>query len=162
MKYLQNLLTEQHTYVHDKVLLPLLLEHFASGAGFLASGNFWSMISAFGFPRFSMFSSLKSFHGLAWVYWCHLQTELIEWLLKNQFRSFPSTMDYHVHTCSRSVMPDSFVIPWTVVRQAPLSRSFPGKNTGVGCHFLLQGIFPTRDWTFISWVFCVGRWVLYQ
>ena len=21
---------------------------------------------------------------------------------------------------------------------------FPGKNTGVGCHFLLQGIFPTR------------------
>ena len=20
---------------------------------------------------------------------------------------------------------------------------FPGKNTGVGCHFLLQGIFPT-------------------
>ena len=21
----------------------------------------------------------------------------------------------------------------------------PGKNTGVGCHFLLQGIFPTRD-----------------
>ena len=124
--------------------------------------KFWSMISAFGFPRFSMFSSLKSFHGLAWVYWCHLQTELIEWLLKNQFRSFPSTMDYHVHTCSRSVMPDSFVIPWTVVRQAPLSRSFSGKNTGVGCHFLLQGIFPTRDWTFISWVFCVGRWVLYH
>ena len=22
--------------------------------------------------------------------------------------------------------------------------SFPGKNTGVGCHFLLQGIFPTQ------------------
>ena len=22
---------------------------------------------------------------------------------------------------------------------------FPGKNTGVGCHFLLQGIFPTKD-----------------
>ena len=21
--------------------------------------------------------------------------------------------------------------------------NFPGKNTGVGCHFLLQGIFPT-------------------
>ena len=21
---------------------------------------------------------------------------------------------------------------------------FPGKNTGVGCHFLLQGIFPTQ------------------
>ena len=23
---------------------------------------------------------------------------------------------------------------------------FPGKNTGVGCHFLLQGIFPIREW----------------
>ena len=23
-------------------------------------------------------------------------------------------------------------------------QSFPGKNTGVGCHFLLQGIFPTQ------------------
>ena len=26
--------------------------------------------------------------------------------------------------------------------QAPLSMDFPGKNTGVGCHSLLQGIFP--------------------
>ena len=23
---------------------------------------------------------------------------------------------------------------------------FPGKNTGEGCHFLLQGIFPTQGW----------------
>ena len=23
---------------------------------------------------------------------------------------------------------------------------FPGKSTGVGCHFLLQGIFPTQGW----------------
>ena len=32
---------------------------------------------------------------------------------------------------------------WTVAYQAPLSMGSPGKNTGVGCHFLLQGIFPT-------------------
>ena len=31
-----------------------------------------------------------------------------------------------------------FVTPWTVAHQAPLSTGFPGKNTGVGCHFLLQ------------------------
>ena len=37
-----------------------------------------------------------------------------------------------------------FVTPWTVDRQAPLSMDFPGKNTGVGCHALLQGIFPTQ------------------
>ena len=24
-------------------------------------------------------------------------------------------------------------------------RDFPGKNTGVGCHFLLQGICPIQD-----------------
>ena len=28
--------------------------------------------------------------------------------------------------------------------QDPLSMHFPGKNTGVGCHFLLQGILPTQ------------------
>ena len=28
--------------------------------------------------------------------------------------------------------------------QAPPSMGFPGKKTGVGCHALLQGIFPTR------------------
>jgi len=62
-----------------------------------------------------------------------------------------------------------FVTPWTVVRQAPLSTisrsllkfmsfqlamlsnhflcpwEFPGRNTGVGCQFLLQGIFLTQE-----------------
>ena len=42
-----------------------------------------------------------------------------------------------------SVVSDS-VTPWTVARQASLSMGFPGKNTGVGCHALLQGIFPTQ------------------
>ena len=37
-----------------------------------------------------------------------------------------------------------FVTPWTTAHQAPCPWDFPGKNTGVGCHFLLQGIFPTQ------------------
>ena len=37
----------------------------------------------------------------------------------------------------------------------------PGKNTGMGCHFLLQGIFPTRDWTQVSCISCIGKWILY-
>ena len=37
-----------------------------------------------------------------------------------------------------------FSPPWTVARQAPLSMEFLGKNTGVSCHFLLQGIVPTQ------------------
>ena len=32
-----------------------------------------------------------------------------------------------------------FATPWTVAYQAP-----PGNSTGVDCHFLFQGIFPTQ------------------
>ena len=37
-----------------------------------------------------------------------------------------------------------FATLWTVAHQALLSRDFPGKNTGVDSHFLLQEIFPTQ------------------
>ena len=37
-----------------------------------------------------------------------------------------------------------FATPWTVVHYEPLPWHSPGKNTGVGCHSLLQGIFPTQ------------------
>ena len=41
-------------------------------------------------------------------------------------------------------MSDSFVTPWTVAFQAPMSMGSPDKNTGVGHHSLLQGISPTQ------------------
>ena len=59
-------------------------------------------------------------------------------------------------------MSDSFATPWTVARQAPLSRDFPGKNPGVGCHALLPEIFPTQGSALISYVSCIGRRVLYH
>ena len=37
--------------------------------------------------------------------------------------------------------------PWTT--KAPQSMDFSGKNTGAGCHFLLQGIFLTQESTHI-------------
>ena len=37
-----------------------------------------------------------------------------------------------------------FVTLWTTVHQTPLSMEFSSKNTGVVCHFLLQGIFQIR------------------
>ena len=41
-----------------------------------------------------------------------------------------------------------------------LSRDFPGKNTGVGCHFPPPGeSSQPRNWTH---VFCIGRWILYH
>ena len=44
-----------------------------------------------------------------------------------------------------------FATPWTVVYQSP-----PGKNTGVGCHFLLQGSSWPKDWTHVS--LCLLHW----
>ena len=40
-----------------------------------------------------------------------------------------------------------FAAPWAVAHQAPPSMGFSrqGKNTGVGCHSLLQGIFPGNE-----------------
>ena len=56
-------------------------------------------------------------------------------------------------------MSDCFATPWTVARQAPLTMDFPGKITGVGCHFLLQGIFPIQGLN-SSLLYC--RQILYQ
>ena len=46
------------------------------------------------------------------------------------------------------LQPARLLCPW----------DFPGKNTGVGGHFLLQGIFPTQG-THVS---CAGRQILYH
>ena len=58
----------------------------------------------------------------------------------------------------RSVMSDS-ATPRTVAHQAPLSMGSPGKDTGVGCHSLLQGIFPTQG-SNLSLLYC--RQMLYH
>ena len=52
-----------------------------------------------------------------------------------------------------------FVTLWTVAHQAPLWDS-PGKNTGVGCHFLLQGIFLTRDRSHVPCISYTGTQIL--
>ena len=44
-----------------------------------------------------------------------------------------------IHSLSRVQL---FTTLWTAAHQTPLSLDSPGKNTGVGCHSFLQGIFP--------------------
>ena len=39
---------------------------------------------------------------------------------------------------------------------------FPGKNTIVGCHFLLQMDLPNPGIACVSHVSCIGKWVLYH
>ena len=38
-----------------------------------------------------------------------------------------------------------FATQWSVVARVLCSWNSPGKNTGVGCHFLLQGLSPTQE-----------------
>ena len=54
-----------------------------------------------------------------------------------------------------------FVTQWTVAHQAALSvhGDFPGKNTGVGCHPLLQGIFQTQE---LNQGLLHCRWILHK
>ena len=49
----------------------------------------------------------------------------------------------------RGLQPTRLLCPW----------DFPGKDTGVGCHFLLQGIFPTQG-SNPGLLYC--RQILYQ
>ena len=50
---------------------------------------------------------------------------------------------------SDSLRPHGLYSPW----------NSPGQNTAVGCHFLLQGIFPTQRWN-PGLLHC--RWILYH
>ena len=54
------------------------------------------------------------------------------------------------------VVSDS-VILWTVAHQNPLSMGFPGKNTGVCCHLLLQGTLKGLNPPLL-----LGRQILYH
>ena len=49
--------------------------------------------------------------------------------------------------------------PWTLTCQIPCPWHFPGKNTGVGCHFLSKGSSQCRGQTWISFT---GRQILHH
>ena len=48
-----------------------------------------------------------------------------------------------------------FATPWTTA----CHWIFPSKNTGVGCHFLLQEIFQAQG---SNLVYCIGRLILHH
>ena len=51
------------------------------------------------------------------------------------------------------------VTPWTVALQAPLSMEFSSQEYGVGCHFLLQEIFPSQG---LNLGLLYYRWIVYH
>ena len=68
-----------------------------------------------------------------------------------------------VHVCAQSLNRVwLFATPWTIATRLLCLWDFPGKNIRVGCHFLLQGIFPTQGSNRISCISYIGRRVLYH
>ena len=53
-----------------------------------------------------------------------------------------------------------FVIPWISPPDSSVHGDSPGKNSGVGCHSILQGIFSTQELNQISCIACrfFARW----
>ena len=79
----------------------------------------------------------------------------------NTSEEFLGCMCVCVSVCvciSCSVVSDSSWSHGTIAHQASLSMGFRGKNTGVGCHFLLQGIFPSEG---LNPCLLQCRWILY-
>ena len=56
---------------------------------------------------------------------------------RTRLSDWPEERNLHICIVCMRVQP--FVLLWTVACQAPRSMRSPGKNTGVGCHGLLQG-----------------------
>ena len=113
------------------------------------------------------FVPLVDFLNLAVVYevilWCPHQSDLLLKAVNLQVAlgscfQFPLMVIYtsnpqlyfnhfsmYAHVCARMLSGILlFATPWTVAARLLCSWDFPGKDTGVGCHFLLQGIFLTQ------------------
>ena len=83
--------------------------------------------------------------------WNHLSLKFSLW---GDFR-------FLVSMCLCSVM-SNFLQPHGLSARLLCPWNFPGKNTGIGCHFLLRWIFQPRDQTHISCISCIGRQIFYD
>ena len=101
---------------------------------------------------------LQPEYGLTlWLWWPCLEWH--QWMLI--FKNFlANNVTMWLGVLSPLVVSDS-VILWTVAHQNPLSMGFPGKNTGMGCHFFLQEIFPAQRWNLRLLCFVHRRRILY-
>ena len=78
--------------------------------------------------------------------WSPLDRQLLV-VLSNQTHFDSCICYYHDSVCrvlSRSVISDTLQPHGLQPTRLPCPWNFPGKFTGLGCHFLLQGIFPTQ------------------
>ena len=78
------------------------------------------------------------FHGL-YSPWGRKESETTEWPLLSLSLTFSFITKVKLLSCVQL-----FATPWTVPARLLHPWDFPGKIPGVGCHYLLQGIFPTQ------------------
>ena len=88
-------------------------------------------------------------------------------MLRAGFRNYPNISSYDWSACILGCFSHvrlSVTLCQTALYSARLLCSWdsPGKSTGVGCHTLLQGIFPTQGLNWCLLASCIGRWVLYH
>ena len=68
-----------------------------------------------------------------------------------------------VYVCTHAQSCLTLLQPHGLLFARPLCPwNSPGKNTGVGCRFLLQGSSWPRNQTWVFCTFCIGRWILYH
>ena len=123
----QACLSELGSFRADLRLPHVTLKEGFLGSPELADGSIldccWLMIQSQSQRRYIMMmstmSELPTFKNLSWMWWWWLFSP---WVVSNSLRP-------------HGLWPARLLCP----------RDSPGKNTGVGCHFLLQGIFPTQE-----------------
>ena len=78
---------------------------------------------------------------------CHISLHDVnyeaKWRKKANCKAFKFLHSWKVKVKSLSRV-QLFATPWTVASRLLHAWDFLGKRTGMGCHFLLQGIFPTQ------------------
>ena len=97
--------------------------------------------------------------------WCHPTNSPSAIPFSSHLQFFPASGSFQMSQLnklserewkwSRSVMSDSLWPHGLKPTRHLQVWDSPGTNPGVGCHFLFQEIFPTRDWTQVSHI--VGR-----
>ena len=98
----------------------------------------------FSFPSFSKAHKIHS--SLCWNFTFSDNLFLIYNFIHYDFIYIKNIGEYVINDCMLCHFShvQFFVTLWAIDYQAPLSMGFSRKESGVGWHFLLQGIFPTQ------------------
>ena len=113
---------------------------------------------------YALYHDLKNTNKNRLTIW---PTNSMPWHIpKRKFKIHMSTYAQEIHACLHAQSLSRvrlFATPWTVACQASLSVGFPRQEIleWVAISFS-RGSSRPRDWTCVSCVSCIGRWILYR